>query len=41
MNRKQEIIEISRWMFPAFALSGWLSPVIYVLSWLWEVLGWV
>ena len=37
-NKTQEIIECSRWLFPAVILSGWLSPVIFALSWLWEVL---
>lgn len=42
MNKSQEVIEISKWMYPAFFLSGWLSPLIFILSWLWEVFrGWV
>lgn len=31
------IVEISRWMYPAFALSGWLAPLVFLLSVLWEV----
>lgn len=30
------IVECSKWLFPAIIASGWLAPVIGVLSWLWE-----
>ena len=40
MRKKvQEAVEISRWMFPAIIASGWLSPVIFVINLIAEVLG--
>ena len=39
MNKKtQEIVECSAWFFPAVILSGWLSPLVFILSCIWEVL---
>ena len=35
------LIEISRWMYPAFFLSGWLSPLILIVNLILEVLGWL
>ena len=35
------VVEISRWMFPAIILSGWLSPLVLLLSLLWEVFSWL
>ena len=32
-------IEFSRWMFPAMILSGWLSPLVFLLTILGEVIG--
>ena len=32
------VYEISWWLFPAIILSGWLSPLIFILSCIWEVL---
>lgn len=31
-NKTQEIIECSRWLFPAVILSGILSPVILLIN---------
>ena len=31
-NKTQEIIECSRWLFPAIVLSGWLAPAIFVVN---------
>ena len=31
-------IECSWWFFPAVILSGWLSPVVFLLSCAWEIL---
>jgi hypothetical protein len=39
MKKPQEVVEISKWMFPAFALSGWLSPIILLLNIIGEALG--
>lgn len=38
-NKAQEIVEMSGWMFPAIIASGWLSPVIFVINVILEVLG--
>ena len=32
------IIECSEWLFPAIFFSGWLSPLVFLLSCIWEVL---
>ena len=40
-NKAQEIIEMSDWMFPAIIASGWLSPVVFIINILTEVLKWL
>lgn len=42
MRRKtQEIVECSAWLFPAIIASGWLSPVIFIINIIAEVLTWL
>ena len=38
---KQVAIEISRWMYPAFVLSGWLAPLAFIINIILEVLKWL
>lgn len=39
MKRTQEIVELSGVGFSALVLlSGWLSPLVFILSCIWEVL---
>ena len=38
VHKTQEIIECSRWFFPAVILSGWLSPLVFLLA---EIFGFV
>lgn len=40
-NKAQEIIEFSNWMFPVMIASGWLSPVIFVINIIAEVISWL
>ena len=39
-NKVQEIIEASRWFFPAVILSGILAPVMPLVNFILEVLLW-
>ena len=39
-NKAQEIIEASRWFFPAVLLSGWLAPIMPLVNFILEVLLW-
>ena len=32
------IIECSKWLFPAIIASGWLAPLVYIISVILEVL---
>ncbi len=38
-HKTMQIVEFSNWMFPAIILSGWLSPLIFVINLIAEVLG--
>ena len=39
MNKAQEIIELSGWQFSSLVLlSGVFSPLLFVISWILEVL---
>ena len=40
-NKSQEIIECSRWLFPAIILSGWLSPWMPLVNLFLEVFSWL
>ena len=39
-NKVQEIIEASRWFFPAVILSGILAPVMPLVNFILEVFLW-
>ncbi len=39
MKYRDRVVEISAWMFPAIIASGWLSPLIFVINVIMEVLG--
>jgi hypothetical protein len=32
MNEYPNVIECSKWFFPAVILSGWLAPLIFVVN---------
>ena len=38
-NKPQEIIEASRWLFPAMLFSRWLWPLAMIINLISEVLG--
>lgn len=40
-NKAQEIVEMSGWMFPAIIASGWLSPLVYLINLIVEVISWL
>ena len=40
-NKTQEIVECSAWLFPAIIASGWLSPLVYLINLIMEVISWL
>ena len=40
-NKTQEIIECSRWLFPALLFSRWCWPLVLFINLMAEVMKWL